>query len=446
MTDLSRRVWTLTAVVIRIARAIGLHTKAPGRTPFETQLRRRLWHQIRFLDVFAAMDRATEVLIAQGTFETPLPNNCNDSEFDEESTTIPHHETGITDMAFALVAYEAVRATQRLVTAESAPSGDTWQNRLDFAHKFGKQVHAQYLQYCDLSIPFQRLVYRIGKSMTQGMTLRAVRPIQRHVSSVPPRIDSPYVLQIATEALSENEKIYVDPDFSHWRWLVWVQWHPLAVALAGLCSIRGTELADRAWGVVDRNYERQWKYVADSRNGMLWRPIEKLYRKAIAFRDEGRRLSMETPPSLQQPQRPPQAQQQQAPQQTQQQTQYFFDPMRQAPEPASMAPNGNSTLPLSPMTSTYATGAPHHAQPHMPTGAIPMDPMMTGSFDFDIDAVAAGMAPLPPGDMGWLDWESIMGDLDQPMSTGDMQLPQQVPQGDFWLVPSHQEDMMRGRD
>jgi len=59
----------------------------------------------------------------------------------------------------------------------------------------------------------------------------------------------------------------------------------LAVALAGLCSIRSTPLASRAWYYVDKHYERSARYVADSRTGMLWKPVEKLYKKASAFRD-----------------------------------------------------------------------------------------------------------------------------------------------------------------
>ncbi|TKA72512.1 hypothetical protein B0A55_07030 [Friedmanniomyces simplex] len=421
MTDLSRRVWTMTALVIRIARAMGLHSKAPARTPFETELRRRLWHQIRFLDVFAAMDRATETLVTHGSFDTPMPSNVNDSEFDEDSTVIPSHETGITDMGFALVAYEAVRATQRLTTPESGPTGETWQQRLDYAHTFNKHLQDKYLQYCDTSKPFQRLILLIGKSMSGGMIIRAVRPIHRHVSSVPPRIDSPYVLQLATEALSENEKIYLDPEFGRWRWLMWVQWHPLSVALAGLCSIRGTELADKAWGVVERNYERQLRSVADTRHGMLWRPIEKLYKKANAFRNDGRResadmlgqrmLALRQQLRLQQEEEQQQQQRQQQSQLPPQQQQQQEQQQPQQP-PLDWLVN-----PLPPLT--YATGGPHHRQPHMPMGSIPLDPMMSGPIDFDLEGVPdTDVEPpaLPQGDMGWLDWEHIMDDLSHPMN------------------------------
>ncbi|KAK3110990.1 hypothetical protein LTR53_014179 [Teratosphaeriaceae sp. CCFEE 6253] len=430
MSDLSRRVWTMTAIAIRIARAMGMHSKAPARTPFETELRRRLWHAIRFLDVFTAMDRATETLITAGSFDAPMPNNVNDVEFDEHSPTIPSHSTGITDLGFALVAYEAAKATQRLSTPESSPTPDTWHQRLEFAHAFGKMLQDRYLQYCDPAHPFQRLILLIGKSMAAGMILRAVRPIFKH-TDVPPRIDSPYVLQIATEALAENEKIYLDADFRHWRWLIWVQWHPLSVALAGLCSIRGTALADRAWAIVERMYERQLRHVADTRHGMLWRPIEKLYKKANAFREGGKR---ESAPRLAQRL---QAQVQLEQQQQQQQQDQSFPQAQLQPLPPDWMLN---TLP----STTYATGAPHHQQPHMPNGSIPLDPMMAGSMDFSLDALHTGSTSFSPGgDMAWLDWEHIMDDLNDPvnMNMGDMTQPSFVPEGQEWPCVLHQDLM-----
>jgi hypothetical protein len=125
MTDVSRRAWTLSAMAVRIARAIGIDHERPGRTPFENELRRRTWHQLRFMDVYTAMDRGTEVLIQGGSYDMPLPSNVNDEEFDERSTSVPNHDTGLTEMAFSLLAFSATALTQRLSAAEKSPGGDT---------------------------------------------------------------------------------------------------------------------------------------------------------------------------------------------------------------------------------------------------------------------------------------------------------------------------------
>ena len=87
-----------------------------------------------------------------------------------------------------------------------------------------------------------------------------------------------------------------------WWSATYVQWHPLAVALAELChhythrtnaapdqqqqpsSAAFDALADRAWALVETVFPLWADRIADSKRGTLWRPIRKLYRKAKAAR------------------------------------------------------------------------------------------------------------------------------------------------------------------
>lgn len=276
--------WTLMAVAVRIAKAMGLHREGLPRSPYLTEIRRRLFHQIRFLDAYCCIDRGSEGLITPGSFDTLHPKNVDDSEFDENSTFIPNHEKVLTDQSFALMAYEATEKTHLLFIAEDK-SGATWQQRLEMAEKFERDINEKYISLCDSSNPFQRVMAQVANGMVSSMKLRAVRPVQKHVSSTPPRVDSPYVLQLATNTLTASETILSDEEGSQWRWMIWVPWHGLAVTLAGLCSIRDTPLAAKAWQAAEASYARSLRFVAEGRHGMLWRPIEKLYRKASAFRD-----------------------------------------------------------------------------------------------------------------------------------------------------------------
>ena len=372
MTDVSRRVWTLTATLVRIARAMNLHDEVQGKTPFETEMRRRLWHQVRFIDVFASMDRGTPALVDGDTSKTPLPSNVNDDEFDETSTVIPHHEMGVTDMSFGLLTFDACSTTQRLNTPERGVNADTWQQRIQCAEDFRKRIEENILQYCDASVPFHRLLHGCGSVITTGMVLRAARPLQRHLSSTP-RVDSPYVLKTAVDALRSNEEMGQDAEVEKWQWMVWVQWQPLAVALAGLCSIRGTALADEAWPYVERAYNKWWRSVADARNGMLWRPIEKLYKKATTFRDSGRSAPQQPPPHQQQnsePQDPP-----------------LTHPTTQPPQ------------------QDFASSAP------------PLDPLLTMNMPnpngTDFGDISDAMAGIDFHSSDWIDWEHIMDDLSE---------------------------------
>ncbi len=319
-------------------------------------------------------------MISTGSVDTPLPCNVNDSEFDELSSVIKSHETSLTEMSFALLTYEATSYIQRFHTPENSSKGDTWQQRLDLAQTFGRHVQDRYLQYCDMSIAFHRLISAVGRSMSASMILRAIRPMQRHISSVPPRVDTPYVLQIAVDSLRETDNMHEILEVERWRFVGWVQWHALAVGLAGLCSIRGTELAETAWIYVNRSYARHSEHIADTRSGMLWRPIKKLYKKANEFRDAGHRDS--------QPHCTPQC----------------------TPQLSMDVPH-----------TTFSTYLPPAQYPQMPARVVSNDPTMTSPMEFGVNDAAGGISPLRQCDMSWLEWQTVMDDLSV-MNTSDVNI------------------------
>lgn len=233
------------------------------------------------------------------------------------------------------------------------------------------------------------------------MKLRAIRPIQKHVSSVPPRLDSPFTLKIAADSLKSSEAVQEDPETQQYRWMIWPSWHALAVALAGLCSIRDTPLAKEAWISVEKAYARQSRHVADTRNGMLWRPIEKLYRKASAFRDHRDDHRDSLTPSV-------------SPRQ---------------PQPNQFPPPATAPYPAPPQID------PSAPQPYPQQALRPMMPMTDGLFHGDPPNILYGENAILGGidlgnnDMSWMDFQRIIEDMSNPMdpTMGDLQWPQHVP-------------------
>jgi hypothetical protein len=438
--------WTLTALAVRIGRSIGLDYENVPRSPFLTELRRRLWSFIRFLDVYGSLDRGTQHLITTHSFDTPGGTNTNDSEFDEDSTTIPEKE-GLTDMAYATLMYSALYYTLRLTLPENKSAGDTWQQRIEFAEDFEKKVRENFWKHCDQTDPFHRLILQVSRSMCASMKLRAIRPIYKHASSTPPRVDSPYVLKIAVECMRASEAIASDPGTAQYRWMVWVQWHALAVALAGLCSIRDTDLANEAWTQVEKAYARSARVVADNRNGMLWKPIEKLYRKASTFRDHGRSFSVSKDFSL-----PGRGQSMPA----------------LAPQFGSMMtpPPFNTLDPKLEVLSQQLEQKPMAANAQSIPGAMPTTGVLNSPMDVGIDTTLlrsptdmnmTGMSnwnDIGNGDMSWMDFERMLEDLSNPTQVGarlgDFQQaaqqqqqiwPQNIPPGEDWGGVLHQNLM-----
>ncbi|KAM0350615.1 hypothetical protein ACHAPU_003101 [Fusarium lateritium] len=102
-------VWVLSGVVIRIANKMGVHRDGDtlDLTPFETEIRRRVWWQIIVLDsMYAATSGMRPTFLPTGS-NTRMPHNVNDTDFSAESTVIKPKD-GPTEMAFVLVLYEII--------------------------------------------------------------------------------------------------------------------------------------------------------------------------------------------------------------------------------------------------------------------------------------------------------------------------------------------------
>jgi hypothetical protein len=97
----------LNGVIVRIAQKMGLHRdgESLGLSPFETEMRRRIWWQIILLDaVYALMSGLGQSLLPRH-WDTKEPRNINDADLFPTMTKVESRE-GPTDMIFCLVSYE----------------------------------------------------------------------------------------------------------------------------------------------------------------------------------------------------------------------------------------------------------------------------------------------------------------------------------------------------
>ncbi|KMU74178.1 hypothetical protein CISG_10275 [Coccidioides immitis RMSCC 3703] len=86
-----RYILSLASLAIQIGRAIGLHRDgtAFGLTPFETEIRRRLWLQICLADFCSAEDHGCDPVIHEASYDTLPPLNINDEDISPDSKEFP---------------------------------------------------------------------------------------------------------------------------------------------------------------------------------------------------------------------------------------------------------------------------------------------------------------------------------------------------------------------
>lgn len=102
--------WILNGVIVRIAQKMGLHRDGQmlGLSPFETEMRRRIWWQIVLLDgIYALMSGLNQSMIPR-SWDTKEPSNMNDNDMSPGMTKIEPRE-GPTDMVYCMLCYEVAK-------------------------------------------------------------------------------------------------------------------------------------------------------------------------------------------------------------------------------------------------------------------------------------------------------------------------------------------------
>ena len=289
--DNSRWTWTLISLAVRIAHALGLQKESvlSSLSIFEAEMRRRVWHSICMLDSHSSNDRGSDTLIKPPEYNTWLPSNINDSDIGPDSTVHPPERVGITEMSPCLMISSCMKLFWQLCYV---PLGDWERPPLEMQCNWGKRqavveqqieyIQEKFIRHCNPEILLHSFMQGVTTVIYPLLRLIALRPIQRHPAAKPPRVDSAVILRLCIGLFEGTQKIYLDPEIRQWGWFFWVQWHPLAVALAELCSHTDGPLVEPAWHAVDDAFEQFAELVADTRRGLLFRPIDKLYRKAKA--------------------------------------------------------------------------------------------------------------------------------------------------------------------
>ncbi|GJP92881.1 Zn2Cys6 transcription factor [Aspergillus niger] len=84
--------WRATGTLVRSAMVVGLHLDLSGNkqlSPFQIEVRRRLWITIVEMDLQTSIASGMPVTIPDLDFDPLIPTNLNDTDFDESTTELP---------------------------------------------------------------------------------------------------------------------------------------------------------------------------------------------------------------------------------------------------------------------------------------------------------------------------------------------------------------------
>lgn len=289
-------VWTLTGLLIRLAQSLGLHRDGThfGLTPFETEMRRRLWWQVVLLDVRAAEDHCTEPTITEQSFDTKLPLNVNDADLDPEALVMPEERIGCTEQTFCLIRYEVTFTMRRLSWISPGPIRcPKWQVNTSVAEKekiieeCHKYLEEKYLQYCDMNVPLYWVTATVARLIMSKMWLIVHHPFKREDGGANlPQETKDRLFVTSVEVLEFSRLLETEQSTIKWGWLfrTYVQWHAVAYILSELCTRTKGETVDRAWNGIDSVFADWGGVIVASKRGMLWKPLRRLMAKARGAR------------------------------------------------------------------------------------------------------------------------------------------------------------------
>lgn len=272
--DRSRIAWTLFATAARLAIALGINSdnNRTSESFFEQQMRRRLWFTISHLDSHLSFDRGSEPLL-RPKIQPMLPLNINDDDFGPDSEQQDEERDSFTEMSLALLHYRIQSIARSSTNPEDSSSGDTAEKvaRLESETK-------KLLQNCDPnSSSFAWGAYNGSLSMLAGMQLSLKRPIAYNGR---PRAttenDSTNVLRLAVTVLEYEIIKRTDPRGEPFRWFAMVQWHPLAVAITECYACDNVTLLRHVWPTIETSFEYHSSVLAQYRQGVLCKPLERL--------------------------------------------------------------------------------------------------------------------------------------------------------------------------
>jgi hypothetical protein len=151
-----RALFCLTGIAVRIAQRMGCNFDGTGYglPPFETEMRRRLWWQIIFLDYRVGELAGCPPSMVQHLRTTKLPLNVNDSDLFPDMREPPIEHTGITEMLHVLPRCEIIKLYLEAKISSVPPRSRISDSQID---EFEALIEEKYLKLCDDNVPWHVL-------------------------------------------------------------------------------------------------------------------------------------------------------------------------------------------------------------------------------------------------------------------------------------------------
>lgn len=261
----------MNGLAIRIAEALGLHRDGErlGLSPFQSEIRRRLWWHLLGRDGRAGEDYGLEDTKGLAlTSQVKLPLNVDDSDLFPEMEELPTAKKGWTPMTFSLIYIDLVKAMQSLAAiaaSSKAPSFPSEAERIQIIQETRARIEER-LARCNPVIPQHRLTLHCSHSLLRKLDFvtRQQWLLLQHPAGPRDHFATEENLIEALEVL-EPRLVSEDDLLKQFAWArkAYPQYHVTLYILWHLCVKPEGPSVDRAWEAVDSLFSGElWDEVA----------------------------------------------------------------------------------------------------------------------------------------------------------------------------------------
>lgn len=286
-----RYVWMMTGLVIRMAQYLGLQRDGDqlGQlTPFEIEMRRRVWWGLCMLDLRTSEDQGTDLTIAQGSFDTKMPSNINDADIGPKSASMPPGREGVTDLSFSRISAGVTALMRQMVDPRTRRDVAGLEDQSRLLNEIHQKFESEYLQHATESgnIAYW-VISSVARLIMAKMTLIVFLPVL--FSPTAERVSEEIrtkLLVSAIEVAEYNHALNAEQACRHWRWVyqTHTHWHAIVYLLIEVARRPWSPMIERAWVALHSSWLIP-AHVRKDKNSRIWVPLRKLMDKARLHRE-----------------------------------------------------------------------------------------------------------------------------------------------------------------
>lgn len=281
----------MTGPVVRMSQYLGLQRDGSHfkhLTPFEIEMRRRVWWAVCMLDLRASEDQAMDLTITSGSFDTKIPLNINDADISPESKEMPTERYGITDMSFERICAAITEIMRQMMTRGVGNDASSLEDQSLLLNKIYQEFEEGYLQFTTES---GNITYWVAVTVARitmaKMALIVFLPVlfsspSEHISD---EIKNKLLVS-AIEIAEYNHALNAERACRHWRWIyqTYSHWHAIIYLLIETSRRPWSPTVERAWVALHSCWLISARNPTD-KDLRIWIPLRKLMHKARKHRD-----------------------------------------------------------------------------------------------------------------------------------------------------------------